>query len=406
MRLKPLSHLSASGPQLCESPGPRATQLFHSKAPPLWDWVFPAGRLSSAPVQKDQRLLRLGILGCGPISQIAHFDAARKARNIELTALCDLADDLREAMAAQHQPRHVFREFEAMLACPDVDAVLIGVADQFHVPLARQALAAGKHVLVEKPLGVTIEECEQLRREASPAGRVFQIGNNRRFDPGIAFARKFVQEELGPVLSFKAWYWDSVYRYTMTDNLQPLVRQSAAARRPAGNPKADRRRYFILTHASHLVDTARWLGGDIASVHARLREQAGAFCWFIETEFASGALGHLDLTIPVRGDFEEGFQIQGEHGSVKGLVHLPWFHKASVVECFSTRDRQFRRPLGEDAHTYKLQLEGFADTILHGAPQHGASLDDGLAAMRALVAIARSTESGERVRLDSVQGGV
>ena len=91
---------------------------------------------------------------------------------------------------------------------------------------------------------------------------------------------------------------------------------------------------------------------------------------------------------------------------MKGHVYLPWFHKSSVVECFSEKDRQFYRPLGEDAHTYKLQLEAFAETILDGKPQHGANLDDGLAAMRALVAMARSTEGGETVRLADVSGGV
>ena len=207
-------------------------------------------------------------------------------------------------------------------------------------------------------------------------------------------------------MALKAWYCDSTYRYTMTDNLQPLVRQSDAARRPEGNPKADKRRYFLLTHASHLVDTARFLAGDIVAVRVRLLERFGAFCWFVETEFAGGALGHLDLTIPIRGDFEEGFQIYGEHGSVQGRVYLPWFHKSSVVECFSEKDRVYHRPLGEDAHTYKLQLEGFADTILHGAPQHGANLDDGLAAMRALVAIGRSAESGGTVRLADASGAV
>lgn len=357
-------------------------------------------------MKKDSRQLRLGILGCGPISQIAHFDAAKKARNVELNAICDLADDLRERMAALHRPRFVFREFAEMLASPEVDAVLIGVADQFHVPLAAQAIAAGKPVLVEKPLGVTIEECERLRQQVAASGLTFQIGHNRRFDPGIAFAQRFIREELGQMLAFKAWYWDSVYRYTMTDNLQPVPMTSATARKPAGNPKTDKRRYFILTHASHLVDTARWLGGEIVSVRARIAERFGAFCWYVETEFASGALGHLDLTIPARGDFEEGFQIQGEHGSVKGQVFLPWFHKTSVVECFSTKDGQYRRPMGEDAFTYKLQLESFADTILHGKPQHGANVEDGTAAMRALVAIARSTETGERVRLAEVSGGV
>ncbi|MBI3415953.1 MAG: Gfo/Idh/MocA family oxidoreductase [Verrucomicrobia bacterium] len=357
-------------------------------------------------MKKDPRLLRLGILGCGPISQIAHFDAAKKARNLELAAICDLADNLRERMATLHQPRAAYRDFDDMLADKTIDAVLIGVADQFHVPLALKAIGAGKHVLIEKPLGVTIEECETLRRRVHESKLIFQIGNNRRFDPGIAFARKFVQKEIGALLSFKAWYWDSVYRYTMTDNLQPIPLTSASARKPEGNPKADKRRYFILTHASHLVDTARWLGGEIVSVRARLVERFGAFCWYVDVEFANGALGHIDLTIPVRGDFEEGFQIQGEHGSVKGQVFLPWYHKTSVVECFSTKDRQYRRPIGEDAYTYKLQLESFADAVLKGAPQSGANVDDGVAAMRALVAVARSVETGERVRLSDVTGSV
>jgi len=356
-------------------------------------------------VKKDSRLLKLGILGCGPISQIAHFDAARKARNVELTAICDLADDLRERMAALHQPQAAYRAFDEMLADDRIEAVLIGVADQFHVPLAIKAIASGKHVLVEKPLGVNIEECEQLRKHVGASKLVLQLGNNRRFDPGVAFAAKFIREELGQMMAFKSWYCDSTHRYSMTDNLQPVVQQSKAARRPEGNPKADKRRYFLLTHASHLVDTARFLAGDIVSVRARLLERFGAFCWFVEAEFASGALGHLDLTIPIRGDFEEGFQIYGEHGSVQGRVYLPWFHKSSVVECFSEKDRAYHRPLGEDAHTYKLQLEGFADTILHGARQHGANVDDGLAAMRALVAIARSAESGKAVRLADATGG-
>src|SRR6476620_381434 len=104
--------------------------------------------------KKEERLLRVGILGCGPISQIAHFDACRKARNAELYAICDLADDLREKMAAIHEPRIAYANYDQMLADSKVEAVLIGVADQFHVPLALQAIASGKHLLVEKPLGV------------------------------------------------------------------------------------------------------------------------------------------------------------------------------------------------------------------------------------------------------------
>jgi len=357
-------------------------------------------------IAKDSRCLRIGVLGCGPIAQAAHFDACRKARNAELYAICDVADDLRARMAAVHQPRAVYRDDDAMLADPQVEAVIVAIADPFHVDAALKAIAAGKHVLVEKPMGTTVESCRALRDRAERTGLVVQVGNNRRFDPGIAFARRFIREEMGARIALKAWYHDSIYRYTMTDNLQPVLESSPRALRPEGDPKADRRRYFLLTHGSHLVDTARSLGGPIAGVRARLLERSGAYCWFIAVDYEDGALGHLDLQVPVRGDFQEGFHVQGEHGSVTGRAHLPWFHKSSDVECFSTRDRQFHRMLGEDAHTYKLQLEGFAATVLDGAPQLGAGLDDGLAAMRTMAAVARSVETGEFVRLADVQGGV
>src|SRR5215831_8478944 len=108
-------------------------------------------------MQKESRLLRIGILGCGPIAQFAHFDACRKARNAELYAICDVADDLRERMAAVHQPAVTYRDYDAMLADPQVEAVVVAIADAFHVAAALKALDAGKHVLVEKPMGTTVE---------------------------------------------------------------------------------------------------------------------------------------------------------------------------------------------------------------------------------------------------------
>ena len=350
--------------------------------------------------------MRVGVLGCGPIAQFAHFDACHKAHNIELYAICDLAPDLLERMTAVHQPRVAYRQLDDMLADPQVEAVIVATADQFHVPLCQKVIAAGKHVLVEKPLGVTVEACETLRAQLSNSELIFQLGNMWRFDPGTAFVQKFITEEMGQLQAIKAWYYDSTYRYTMTDNLQPIPVTSATARKPEGNPKADRRKYYVLTHGSHLVDTARFLGGEITSVRARFNERFGAYCWFISVDYANGGMGHLDLNIAVRGDFEVGFQVFGEKGSAKGRGFLPWYNKTTDVECFSTSTGQFHRPLGEDAHMYKRQLEAFADSILNGAPQRGATIDDGVAAVRAMVAIARSVETGEAVCLADVTGGV
>jgi predicted dehydrogenase len=354
-------------------------------------------------MKKNDRRLRLGLLGCGPISQAAHLDAIRKARNADLYAICDIAEDLTERLAAIYQPEAVYHDFAAMLADPQVEAVVIAVADQFHVPLCRQALAAGKPVLVEKPLATTVEECEDLRDLVTRTGLVFQVGNNRRFEPGMTQARRFVREELGDVLTLDAWYYDSVYRYTMQDNLYPVPVETRRAKRPPGDWKADRQRYLLLTHGVHLLDTARFLAGPLVAVHARHHAHREMHGWSIQVEFASGAVGNLSLISPRRGDFEEGFRVHGAHGSVFGQAPLPWFQRA-CVECF--KDGEYRRLLGEDGFTFKRQIEGFADVILYGAAQLGATLDDGIAAVRGLVAVSQSVASGERVRLADVTGHV
>lgn len=348
-------------------------------------------------MSKDDRRLCIGVLGAGPIAQFAHLEACRKARNAELYAICDLAPDLLAQVAAVHSPRATYVEYDEMLADPKVDAVLVATADQFHVPAAMRALAARKHVLVEKPLGVDVAECEALSREVHDSGLVLQVGTMRRFDEGISFARDFIVEELGEMLALKAWYCDSAYRYSMTDAVQPIPRVSERARQPAGDPKADRRRYLMLGHGSHLIDTARYLAGDIVGVSARLAEKAGAYCWFAQLDLASGAVGHLDLTMSVRMDWHEGFHVYGEHGSVVGKTFLPWYLRSSEVECFSARDRRYHRPLGEDSHFFRRQIEGFADAVLDGAPIRGATVDDGLAALRVMEAIELSVESGASV---------
>jgi predicted dehydrogenase len=353
----------------------------------------------------EQRPLRVGVLGAGPISQAAHFEACRKAKNAELYAICDVAEDLLERMSAIHAPKKAYADYDAMLADPNVDAVIVAIADQFHVPMALKALKAGKHVLVEKPMGVTVEECEELKERAEATGLVVQVGTEKRFDEGIVFARDFVREEMGEVIALKAWYCDSTHRYTMTDALQPVIEASEKARRREGDPKADLRRYYILAHASHLLDTVRFLGGEIETVRTRLVEKFGAYCWFSEVGFADGSVGHLDLTIKVRMDWHEGFQIYGEHGSVIGKMYNPWYYKSSDVECFSEKDGQYHRTLGADGHFFRRQVEGFADAILEGAPMRGAGAEDGLAAMRGMAAMARSAETGEAVRLSDVEGG-
>ncbi|RWO43884.1 MAG: Gfo/Idh/MocA family oxidoreductase [Mesorhizobium sp.] len=357
-------------------------------------------------IKKQDRRLRVGVLGCGPIAQFAHLESCVKAGNADLYAICDAAPDLLARMGATYEPQKMYSDYEAMLADPELDAVIVATSDAYHVPMSIRALNAGKHVLCEKPIGTSVEEGEALAEAVRRSGKILQVGHMKRFDPALEAARDFVRDEIGEVLALKAWYCDSTHRYTNTDAVQPLPVTSRLARKPAGNPKADLRQYFMLAHGSHLVDTARFLCGDIVAVRARLNEKFGAYCWFVETEFASGALGHLDLTVAVRMDWHEGFQLYGENGSVIARTFNPWYFRASEVEIFHEKTATAHKPLGADGHFFRRQLEGLADTVLNGTPMRGANVEDGIASIRAMVAIARSVVSGERVELASVSGAV
>lgn len=356
--------------------------------------------------RKQDRLLRVGVLGCGPIAQAAHFESCTKAANAELYAICDVADDLRERMAATHAPRRTFADYDAMLADPDLEAVIIATSDVFHVPAARRALEAGKHVLCEKPLATSVEEAESLRAVVQKSGKILQVGHMKRFDPGLEAAHDFIRDGMGEMVALKAWYCDSTHRYAATDAVQPLIVTSRNARKPSEDPKADLQRYYMLAHGSHLVDTARYFAGDIVAVDARFTHRGGMRCWFVDVEFANGVLGHLDLTVAVRMDWHEGFQIYGANGSILGKTYNPWYYRSSEVDIFHEAEGGSRRVLGADGHFYRRQLEGFARAALDGAPLHGADIEDGVASVRAMVAIAQSARSSKPVALADASGEV
>jgi len=354
----------------------------------------------------EQRALRVGILGCGPISQFAHLESAQKAKNVVLQAVCDADRELANRFGTFYDAESIYFDYDQMLADPKVEAVIITTSDAFHVPAGLKALSAGKHVLCEKPIGISVEEVEDLERKVRETGLILQIGHMLRFDPGIEAAHDFVRNEIGELIAIKAWYCDSTHRYSMTDAVQPMPRLGAKALKPREDPKADKARYYMLAHGCHLVDLARYFGGPIRSVGTRLLHRFGAHCWFVDTEFENGTLGHLDLTIAIGMDWHEGFQIYGERGSAIGKIFNPWYYKSSEVDIFHESDATYRRVLGADGHFYRRQLEGFADVVLNGAPMRGASIEDGLASVRAMVAIAQSARTCRPVTLTEVSGAV
>lgn len=356
-------------------------------------------------MEKVERKLKVGILGCGPIAQFTHFESCQKAKNIELYAICDRAPDLLDRMTAMWQPCKSYSDFQMMLEDPAIEAIIVATADAFHVPLSLQAIEAGKHVLVEKPLSHSLAECQQLQEALAKHPVHLQVGHMKRFDQGIQYAKEFISNRMGEILAIKAWYGDNTQRYTMTDNLQPIPIKSKRAVAPSTNPKADLERYYMMAHGSHLIDTASHLAGPIGAVSAKLRQKFGAYCWFVDVEFENGTVGHLDLTIKIRGDWHEGFQVYGENGSVFAKTPNPWFYKSSEVECYFEPEQQYYRPLAADGFSYRLQVEHFADVVLNGVTPLGTNLKEGMEIAKTMIAIKRSIIEKRSIYLDQITEG-
>ena len=180
---------------------------------------------------------------------------------------------------------------ESLIADTIVDLVYIACPPSYHPDYAMCAAQSGKPVFCEKPLGVTLDEVEGLMADVKATGLKLQVGHMKRFDPGLQSAKDFIDTEMGAMLAFKGWYCDSTHRYPMTDAVQPLIVKSDGQRRPDTDPKADLEQYYMLAHGCHLVDTARFLCGEITEVRARHLQKFGAHSWFVDVGFASGAPG-------------------------------------------------------------------------------------------------------------------
>jgi predicted dehydrogenase len=365
---------------------------------------------------------RIGIIGCGPIAQNAHLPAIEKARDVRLQAIAETDAALREQVLLRYHPQTVYKHSDEIFADPNVDLVILAVGDGLHVRLAMDAIRAGKHVLVEKPLGISTQECESLRSLVRP-DRVFAVGCNRRFLPGVKAAKAFASRSQ-TIASYTAFYYDSTFRHRVTQpNLFPLEMQnSGRITRGAGTDwkTTDRRIYNLLTHSPHLLDLAGNLVGPIEKVRAIHRErditsEAGSrivsHVWHVDVGFVpkpgenEGATGHFELVLPRRGEFAEGFKLETNLG--RALVEYPyvWFQREERVEIYEAHTKTISRPDGQDTNTFRLQLEALADTILQGAPLVNANLEDGIAAVKAMVAIGHSARhGGDWVNVEEVEG--
>jgi predicted dehydrogenase len=341
--------------------------------------------------------LRLGVIGCGRIAQVAHLPAIAKADGVELVCVSDPSRVLVESVGRQYGVT-AYSETVALLD-EDIDAVVIAVPDRLHLPLGLQALSAGKHVLLEKPAASDSDQAAQLVRAATAANCKLQIGAMRRHDPGMRFAADAIGQ-LGQLLTASLWYRiQGKLRAPTEAALFPPTAVDDDVRRGEASYKADRHRYLLATHGAHVFDTMRMLVGDPSVVHAHRAEIGGDFSWHGTARIAEGALGSFELSANVHSEYAEGIEVYGERGHVRIRSYFPFYRRTSEVRYFDEQSGEAREPEFGATDPYQRQIEAFARAIVDGTATTPSG-EDGVAALRIIEAVATSVaRDGEGVPL-------
>ncbi len=153
-------------------------------------------------------ILKVGIVGAGAITQVAHLPVLRRLKGVEVVAICDTDVAKARALANRFGVRDAFSDIEEILEYEQLDAVAICTPNHLHEPHAIAALSAGVHVLVERPLALTSAGVQRVLKQAEKRDRLLMIGMNHRYRTDVQIVRSFIQSgELGKIESIRgSWH--------------------------------------------------------------------------------------------------------------------------------------------------------------------------------------------------------
>jgi predicted dehydrogenase len=145
--------------------------------------------------QRARRRIRVGIVGCGEVTQIMHWPSlSQLAELYEVTALCDISPAVLETLGRRWNVGFATTDHQELVTRVDVDAVLVASPHAFHAEVTLAAIGAGKHVLVEKPMCINRREAKQIIAAQKKKRVVVQVGYMRRYAAAFLYAREAVRK--------------------------------------------------------------------------------------------------------------------------------------------------------------------------------------------------------------------
>ena len=253
--------------------------------------------------------LRVGLIGAGLVGQAAHaFFLWDDRERFELVALADPSAVVRAAVGDRYGIRERHASLDDLLGL-GLDAIVVAVPDAFHADVACQGLEAGLHVLCEKPLALSLEECDRIAAARDSSGRVLQVGTMKRYDPAFLRMLELLPESPADLryLSIEVRDPDQApfvahLPMTAATDLALELRQELQVRMAAriheaagGDPPAGGVRAFE-AYLSSLVHDVSLLQGVLEHLGAPWCEQADDGAWWDDGRAVS-----LSATLPGGG---------------------------------------------------------------------------------------------------------
>ncbi len=343
--------------------------------------------------------VRLGVVGCGRVTESRHLPALREMGEFEVVALSDVDDARLERVAERFGVGRRCRDYRELIEDSGVDAVAVCVPPKLHAEVALAALAAGKHLFVEKPLALQLEECDLLsqRAAAAPSLKVL-VGFNMRWHRLVREARARVRGgEFGRVKLVRTVFTSSI-------RLGGEFAEWRRARETGGG--------VLFELGTHHFDLLRFLLGDeVEEVYASspapdetavltARTHGGAQ---IVSAFSEGTGENHELEIYgergwlrvacYRADGLERLSLGQYPGSMAtraGALKQTLRELPRLV-------RQLRRG-GDYVASYAAEWRHFADMLLKDEPVE-STLEDGRRALEIVLAALEASETGRAVKL-------
>lgn len=332
--------------------------------------------------------LRVGVVGCGLIGKRRALEVAANPKSRCVVVADPVTTAAGEAAAATGA--EATADWRLMLDRRDVDAMVVSTPNGLLAEIVVAALGAGKHVLVEKPMGRNVAEAERMREAAMAAGRVLKIGFNHRYHPAIAEAKRRCERgDTGEVINLRCRYGHG--------GRPGYEREWRGSRELAGGGE-------LTDQGVHVADLVHWFAGLPRTAFALLQTavwplgdlEDNAFGLF---RFDSGAVASFHTSWTQWKNLFS-FEVFGRSGAlvVEGLGG------SYGVETLTVHGRRveggppvsaMRSFAGDDA-SWGLEWDDFVGAVLDGRPMLGTA-DDGVAAMRMLDALYRSAAAGVAV---------